>query len=236
LEKNYFAKAEFFLLTLASYDSAAAGYFSFIQTSEDSLLVPKAQYALYYIYAYELNFQHEADSIKQIILDDYPLSSYAAFFTAKDNIIENEEEKESPYKYLYFQGEAMMSDSRYPEAIDFFNQIAEEDSGSDLAQKARYATAWIYENKLEDSENAVTAYSVLAREYPDTEAGEIARNKIKIPVQEEIETPSANQDSTLSNESGNFSPTFDDEPDSTNQQNDSQVQEEPQIPDNPDDQ
>ena len=236
LGKNIFAKAEFFLLTLATYDSAAAGYTRFIQSSEDSILVPKAQYALYYIYAYELNIQDKADSIKQIILDKYPLSPYAAFFTAQDNTIRTEEQEESPYKYLYLQGEAMMYDERYPEAIDFFNQIAEEDSGSALAQKARYATAWIYENKLEDIQNAITAYAVLAKEYPNTEAGKIAQNKIKVPAQEEIETPTANQDSTISIENGAVTPFMDEEPDITDQNTDNQDKEEPQIPDNPDDQ
>jgi hypothetical protein len=60
-------------------------------------------------------------------------------------------------------------------------QIAEEDSGSELAQRARYATAWIYENKLEDVQGAISAYTVLAEEYPNSDAGKIAQNKIKIP-------------------------------------------------------
>jgi len=189
LEKNNFAKAEFFLLTLVHYDSAAAKYMNFIDSSSDSILVPKAQYALYFIYTYGLYYEDKADSIKQIILDDYPLSPYAAFLTAQDNTLGNEEQKEeSPYKYLYLQGEAMMSDDRYPEAIEFFDQIADEDSGSALAQKARYASAWIYENKLEDFQNAVIAYTVLAREYPNSEAGKIAQNKIIVPVQDDIDS------------------------------------------------
>jgi hypothetical protein len=129
----------------------------------------------------------------------------------------------------------MMYDERYPEAIDFFNQIAEEDSGTALAQKARYATAWIYENKLEDIQNAVTAYAVLAKEYPNTEAGKIAQNKIKIPVQEEIETTTANQDSTISNENGAITPSIDEDPDLSDQNTDNQDMEESQIPDKPDD-
>jgi tetratricopeptide (TPR) repeat protein len=197
LQRHYFSKAEFFLLSLSNYDSAAAGYASFIQVSEDSLLVPKAHYALYYIYGYELNDQVKADSLKQIILSDYPDSPYAHFLTTQDGTFKEQEEQESPYKFLYLQGEAMMSDERYLEAIDYFNQIAEEDSGSDLAQKARYATAWIYENKMEDVENAVSAYAVLAEEYPNSDAGRIAINKIKVPVQVEMDSTEVLQDSTF---------------------------------------
>jgi len=197
LQRHNFAKAEFFLLTLTNYDSAAVAYMKFIEDSEDSLLVPKAHYALYYIYWYELNDQQKADSLKQIILNDYPDSPYAVFLTNQDKLTIKQENKESPYKFIYLQGEAMMSDKRYPEAIDYFNQIAEEDSGSELAQKARYATAWIYENKMDDIESALSAYTVLAAEYPNSEAGKIARNKIKIPVQLTVDSTGTSMDSTL---------------------------------------
>jgi TolA-binding protein len=197
LQRHNFAKAEFFLLTLANYDSAEAAYMKFIEESKDSLLVPKAHYALYYIYWYEINDQRKADSLKQIILTDYPESPYAAYLTNQEKLTQSQDNEESPYKFIYLQGEAMMSDERYPEAIDFFNQIAEEDSGSELAQKARFATAWIYENKMDDIEGAVSAYTVLAAEYPNSKAGKIAINKIQVPAQLEADSTGTNADSTL---------------------------------------
>jgi outer membrane protein assembly factor BamD (BamD/ComL family) len=227
LQKHNFSKAEFFLLTLANYDSASLAYSRFIESSEDSVLVPKAHYALYYIYSYELNDQVKADSLKQLILYKYPESAYAKFLTNEDATIDERVDKESPYKFVYLEGEAMLYDERYPEAIGFFNQIAEEDSGSDLAQKARYATAWIYENKLDDSESAVSAYTILAQEYPNTDAGRIAQNKIKAPPAEIdtsdvmladslISTPS---DSTIFNDSDEAIPSLDEELDLEEQEN-----------------
>jgi TolA-binding protein len=195
LQRHQFTKAEFFLLSLSNYDSAAFGYSNFIEVSQDSLLVPKAHYALYYIYGYEMNDQTKADSLKEIILNDYPDSPYAHYLTSQDNTFEEQKTEESPYKFLYLQGEAMMSDQRYQEAIDYFNQIAEEDSGSELAQKARFATAWIYENELEDIQNAVSAYAVLAEEYPNSDAGKIAVKKIQIPVEEVVDSTGVTQDS-----------------------------------------
>jgi len=230
LQKNNFAKAEFFLLTLSSYDSAAAGYAKFIQSSSDSVLVPKAQYALYYIYGYELNRQDLADSVKQIILDEYPESPYASFLTSKDNSIDEEKQQDTPYKYVYLQGEAMISNARYPEAIDFFNQIAVEDSGSELAQKARYAAAWIYENKLEDITNAIDAYTVLATEYPNTEAGKIAKNKIKIPVIDEVDSLGVEQDSVLIDEDEPITPSLEEQLDINTQDTETQDEESPENP------
>ena len=184
LQKNKFAKAEFFLLTLANNDSAVTLYKAFTEQSSDTLLVPKAYYALYYIYAHELEMPEKADSIKQIILQDYPETSYAAYFKAKKTKTRQIANDDSLYKDLYEQGETLMFDGRYEEAIDIFTQIAVEDSGAEVAKKARYASAWIYEKKLDDIPGAVHAYTILANEYPQSEAGKLAKEKIKEPVEE----------------------------------------------------
>ena len=220
LEKNIFAKAEFFLLTLARYDSAEVTYNKFIKISEDSILVPKAQYALYYIYAHELNSPQKADSIKKIILNKYPLSPYADFFNEHNKVKENEVKEISPYQSLYLQGEAMISNERYHNAIDLFNQIAEQDSGSLLAEKARYVAAWIYENKLKDIKSAITAYTTLAKEYPNTKAGKIAQDKIKVPADKTVDTSAANSDSTESVDKSAVMPSPDKQVDETDKNGD----------------
>jgi len=184
LQKNKFAKAEFFLLTLANNDSAVALYKAFTKLSADTALVPKAYYALYYIYAHELEMPDKADSIRQIILQDYPETSYAAYFKSKKTTARKITDDDSLYKHLYEEGETLMFDGRFEEAIDIFTQIAVEDSGSEFAKKARYASAWIYEKKLDDIPGAVHAYTILANEYPQSEAGKLAKEKIKEPVEE----------------------------------------------------
>lgn len=192
LEKNRFALAEFFLLNLGRYDIAAKAYTNMIETSEDSILVPKSYYALYYIFDYELNLPEKADSIKQIILSEFSHTAYAAYLSTNQTVLEKDEKEKSPYKYLYLQAEGAMSEEDYADALDLFYQIAEEDSGSMLAQKSRYAVAWIYENILEDVESAVEAYWMVVEEYPETEVGKIAKNKISIPVQKPSPADSIN--------------------------------------------
>lgn len=197
LEKNQFAMAEFYLLTLASYDSAEVAYKRFIKSSNDTILVPKAHYALYYINKYVLVKDEEADAVKQYILDNYPTTPYAAYFSANTKKEEKKEEKISPYKYLYLQGEAMLTDENYMEAIQYFDSIAIEDSGSDLAMKSRYASAWIYENKLNDIPSAIETYTTIVQEYPNSEIGEIARNKIIIPEELDEESSPTETDQSL---------------------------------------
>ncbi len=192
LKKNMFSMAEFFLLTLVNYDSAAVAYQKFIKSSNDSILVPKAYYSLYYTYNYGLQLFDKADSIKQIILLDYPESPYAAYLVGPKEDTTEDEDEILTYKNLFLQGEKLISEEKYLGAIDIFRQIANEDSGSMLAQKSRYVIAWIYETKIQDIQGAVDAYTLAAKEYPSSEIGKIAKNKIKEPpVEEDIPLPAA---------------------------------------------
>ena len=183
LVKNNFALAEFFLLTMQNYDSAEVAYRRFIRTYQDSVLIPKAYYALYYIYDFEKHERSKADSVKRIILNDYPESVYALHIQKHDQA-EYDTTVADTVKLTYRKAENLMFDEDYSEALPIFEKIAEIDSGSIWAEKSRYAIAWIYEKKLNEIPNAVSAYEIIAREYPDTPFGKIAKLKIQPPPPE----------------------------------------------------
>ena len=197
LEHNRFALAEFFLLTMSNYDSAAASYKRFVATATDTILIPKALYALHYIYLYGKEDISNADTFRQQIMTFYPNTPYAAFFKSDYRSEQDSTDNVSVYKYAFLQAEALMFNQQYIEAIEYYTQIAVEDSGSLLAQKARYATAWIYEKHLDDLQSAIEAYSTIAKEYPNTRIGKIAKNKIKQPANE-AEIQLDNQDKAIS--------------------------------------
>jgi hypothetical protein len=88
------------------------------------------------------------------------------------------------YKDQYLNAEKELFDDNYTAALDLFNTIASEDSGGVWGQKARYAVAWIYEKKLNDVPKAIEVYTLLSREYPNSEIGAVAQNKIKEPPPE----------------------------------------------------
>ena len=125
-------------------------------------------------------------------LSEFADTPYARYLSVNKSEFDNNQNQKSPYKYLYLQAEGALSEEDYSDAIDLFNQIAEEDSGSLLAQKSRYAVAWIYENKLGDIDSAVEAYTLVAGEYPQSEFGSIAKNKIRTPVEEPSTSDSLN--------------------------------------------
>jgi len=189
-QKNSFNMAEFFLLKYQNYDSAAASYRQFIQTfPEDSILIPKSYYSLYYIYQELIPDPIKADSMKQVILGEYGQSNYG--LKLGNNIYDFDEnmgvdQQLSSGKMNYLKAERLLFDRQYTEAIDRFRAIAVSDSGTVWAQKSRYATAFIYETYLEDIPKAIETYRLIAEEYPGTEFAKIAKNKFKLPPKEVV--------------------------------------------------
>jgi TolA-binding protein len=193
LLKNSFNLAEFFLLTYQHYDSAKAAYINFLNNFSDSLLTPKAYYSLYYIYNNINNDSLAADSVKQIILTRYPDTVYGKKLSGID--VEEKETVNIEIKEMFLNAEDLVDNKEYSKAIDLYNQIAKQDSGSIWAQKSRYATAYIYENYLNDTDNAVKSYATLAKEYPASEEGHIATNKIAEPQPDSTEAETMQSDS-----------------------------------------
>ncbi len=186
--KTRYALAEYFLLKYQNYDSAAVNYKRFIELFEDSLLTPKAYYSLYYINNNIREDKKAADSLKQIITEKYPNSIYSLKLSGKEKKVQaikeemNPEQKEMKNEFL--DAEELLWSKSYDKAIERFEQIAVQDSGSQWAQKSRYAIAYIYENLLNDVEKAINQYTILSKEYPNTKFGKIARNKIAEPKPE----------------------------------------------------
>ncbi|KAA3617453.1 MAG: outer membrane protein assembly factor BamD [Calditrichaeota bacterium] len=195
LLKNDFRIAEFFLLNYQHYDSAKASYFHFVENHSDSLLTPKAYFSLYYIFKDIDGDSLTADSLKNIIIQNYPNTIYGKKLSG----IETEELKSDNSnisKTMFLEAENLVDEQKFIDAINVFNEVAINDSGSVWATKSRYASAYIYENYLEDINNALESYRVLAKEYPQSEQGKIAKNKIAEPPEEKIEP--APSDSTQS--------------------------------------
>lgn len=186
LLKNDFRIAEFFLLNYQHYDSAKVSYIHFIENHTDSLLTPKAYFSLYYIYKDIDSDLVAADSLKALIIEKYPNTIYGRKLLGKEIFVE-ENAKPKKAKIKFLNAENLVDEQEYNEAIQLFNEVAIEDSGSVWATKSRYASAYIYENYLSDTENAYKSYSLLAKEYPKSPQGKIAVKKIAEPPKEVVQ-------------------------------------------------
>ena len=186
-KKYSFNKAEFFLLKYQDYDSAAAAYTKFITIfPDDSVLVPKAIYSLYFIYQDLKGDMVKADSLKKILVTRYPDSPYGLKLQgiAPKEEGANSANEEAAIKQRYLKAENLLDEHHYNTAIKEFKKIAEQDSGSIWAQKARYAVAYTYEHFIKNIPLAVEAYRLLKKEYPSSRFARIAQKKIKKPPKE----------------------------------------------------
>ncbi|MGD9900255.1 MAG: tetratricopeptide repeat protein [Calditrichaceae bacterium] len=182
--RNSFALGEFFLLKYQRADSAEAAYRRFVKNFEDSLLTPKAHYALYYIYNDLEKDTVKADSAKYFILSHYRDSVYGKKLAgATDKIVQpGEAGKNKEVKALYAQAEELVSKKQYAEALKFLDRIVKDDHLEEWTEKSIYAMAFIYENYLKNIPMAIEQYSLIANVYPDSKYAKIAKLKIKEPV------------------------------------------------------
>ncbi len=181
LKKNSFALGEYFLLKYEQPDSAESAYKNFIANFDDSLLTPKSYYALYVIYQSYKEDSLKADSIRQIILNRYPTSVYGLKLSGREDLLKKKETGKNPFKVQYNQAENLMFAQKFRKAVALFKNIAAKDSGSTWAEKARYATAYVYEHFLHDTSSAIAAYQQLAKEYPKSKLGLLAKKKTEQP-------------------------------------------------------
>ncbi|MEJ2542700.1 MAG: tetratricopeptide repeat protein [Calditrichaceae bacterium] len=189
LIKNSFAIAEYFLLKYQNYDSSLTRYSGFINNFSDSIFTPKALYSVYFLYKSIYKDELKADSIRNIILEDYPETPYGDKLQGKTILSNNDSEIDSiidSSKVKYHQAEDYLDNKDYDDAIKVFSRISEQDSGSFWAQKSRYAIAYTYEKFVTDTPMAIKSYKILANLYPTTEFGKIATNKIATPGDEII--------------------------------------------------
>ena len=197
LVKNSFAIAEYFLLKYQNYDSSLIRYSSFVNNFSDSILTPKALYSIYFLYNNIYKDLAKADSIKNMILDQYLYTPYGEKLSGKISsvISTNLDNSIDSSKIKYHEAENYLDNKEYENAVELFRQISEQDSGSIWAQKSRYAIAYTYEKFLSDKGLAIQSYQILANEYPKTEYGKVAKNKITKPVDEiksDEKSPSSN--------------------------------------------
>ncbi|UCH82730.1 MAG: tetratricopeptide repeat protein [Candidatus Latescibacterota bacterium] len=68
--------------------------------------------------------------------------------------------------------------NNYEKALEGYRKVLDDFPDSDLAPKAAYAIAYIYDDRLEDREQARQAYEFLMNRYPGSQQAEQARDKL----------------------------------------------------------
>ncbi len=184
LDKNSYALGEYFLLKYGNYDSAEVAFEHYISNFNDSLLVPKALYSLYYLYSTIQKDTVKSDSVKNIIISEYPETVYAKKLLGIKEHEKTPDLLQVELKKKFNKAEDLFDQQEYDAAISAFQQIAGEDSAGIYGEKSLYAVAYIYEKYIDNVDSAVFYYKKLMEEYPGTKYAKIAMAKTKEPPPE----------------------------------------------------
>jgi tetratricopeptide (TPR) repeat protein len=181
LMNNRYHLAEFYLLKVQDYDSAAYHYNKFLETYEDSILTPKALYSLIYIHKSKGHEDpQKVEALEEEILEKYPDSIFAIEIKKSRGLLREQKTltPEQEAENLFAQAESLYFAGNYSQSIDTYQYIASLDTTWMISAKAQYATAWIYEHNLAMKDSALAAYKMIIEHYPSAaEFVKVARKK-----------------------------------------------------------
>ena len=189
-----FRLAEFYLLKVENYDSAAHYYWKFLEQYHDSLLTPKAMYTLSYIHR-QPGYEDPAiaDSLEKAILDVYPDSPFAAEIRKKRGFDARPQQVDSLAEWshrLFLQAEQYYFAGNIDTAMALYRRIVSQDTVTEWGVKAQLSIAWIYENDLQQNDRALLAYQTVMEKFKDwPDYVQFARRKV-MPVLNRGKSPS----------------------------------------------
>jgi tetratricopeptide (TPR) repeat protein len=186
--------AEYYLLKVENYDSAAHYFKSFLAQYEDSVLTPKALYSLRFIYS-QRDYKNPqlADSLEEVILTNYPESDFARVILKQRGLLAEEKEEEQLHTeamQLFLRAESLYYAKRIDSALVTYDRVSELDTSAELGAKAMYAKAWIYEKEMNEKQLALETYEKIIQEYPEVPQYVSAAKK-KTTMPKEAEKPPA---------------------------------------------
>jgi TolA-binding protein len=167
ITKNEYELGNLYFSDLVVPDSAYFYYNDIVTNYPTTRYQAKTLYSLgsYYL---TLENKIRADSLFQYVFDNYssdPIAKVAAVRLG----ISIEELNSDPALDKYYIAETLIEKEEYYDAIEELNSIYEVFPESHYAPKALYSIGWVYENKLEDYDGAVSYYDTLKAKYPKTE-------------------------------------------------------------------
>lgn len=183
-----FEFGELFYSELEKPDSALFWFKYYLDEATDSTKTPRAIFVIAELFSDDsLSLDKSARNLYQQLVDEYPNSTYSTIARRKLGIslpISDED----PAGDFYVLAEKKLDEGKYREAIKSFNDILRQWPGSPLAPKSAYAVGWIYENKLNMPDSAISHYRRLIENYQTSTFAQKARPRIGM-AEIEISTP-----------------------------------------------
>ena len=193
LSKNQLDIGNLFLSEFDLPDSAYKYYSSNLSEYPNTIYYPTSLFAMgsYYL---TINNKDKADSLFNIIYDNYKNESIVNAAAVKLNkpLIDLNYD---PALEKYTEAENLIFEGQYYSALYELKKIPKEFPKSTIAPKSIFASGWIEENELNNTEAAVEYYDTLIARYPASDYVKIIAPKVSFYKQEQRKHEMALQDS-----------------------------------------
>ena len=168
-------------VAIDTYKTVAASY-------PRSMFSAEACYRLGGIYQDKLDSLQVAQQEFDKVAGEYAGSPYASDAISKSSALSKllrlraslesgGQEDQAPVQFDLAEIE-LLQFKNYEKALAGYRKVIEDFPDSDLAPRAAYATAYIYDTALGDSTKAVAAYEFVSTRYPYTQQAEFAREAL----------------------------------------------------------
>lgn len=176
LVKNYFDLGNLFFTDLNRVDSAYYYYDFLINEFPETQNRPRILFTIG-TYWETQGDTVKSDSLYSIIYEDFkthPLANEAAQKLGKPPLVTESD----PAKDEFLIAEDEMEDSNFVNAISTLKDIPQKYPQSIYVPKSIYTIGWLYENKINQPDSAVSYYSRLLDDYSNSEYASAVRAKV----------------------------------------------------------
>jgi TolA-binding protein len=188
LDTQDFRLAEYYLYDLKDLDSTLH-YLSFlIKPGVSDTIRAKSLITMASIFADSLTNQEMADSLRQVLVTEFPGTDYQNYALQKLGRTQKMTQQDS-LEMMFNQADSLLWDAGDTlVALNAFQSLAMMDTTSLLAAQSQYTAGWIFEFMIGNKDSALIAYQKLVNLFPNTGLAQNVKARIEATV-EPIATP-----------------------------------------------
>jgi len=178
LVKDRLLLAEIYLFEFNQPDSALQEFLKILEIDTSRKVIPKVLYSIGFIAE---NFKQDivlADSMFKKLVQEFPDDPFSQHARKQVKTIEIPD-PELVIAEQFRQAERAYFDRQdYSHALNEFSTIVDKYPSSEFAAKSLLAMGWIYENRLEQTNQAITTYQTLLEKFPNSQYAKSVQKKI----------------------------------------------------------
>ena len=169
LPELYYQLADLEAFSFSRYSQSIEIFENIIFKYPNSDFKPKSLFALMFIYD-QLNEFTKSDSMKNIILRDYPTSEYASFING-GNFVKNDKQSA-----LFKESEEALNYDNF-KSIEKFKTTLKVNINGSLAAPAAFSIGYYYD-QISNADSALKYYQFVVDNYPESEQSSFADERL----------------------------------------------------------